>query len=108
MSKIKPLSTAELLALAILRQDESAIKPLLDYLTEQESKGIKIPPINYIPINVDNIRVVLFFPMDCEIDRESCNATIKDWLANPGTHLALQGCLRMEIYDIKEYKEDRE
>lgn len=95
----------EALALAVLRKDMDAARALCDMIQEEEALGVRIPPVKKIAVDVDKIRVCVFFPAridgeDTEIvDVEGINEMVTNWIVNGGS-LVLRGAERIEIYEM--------
>jgi len=96
------LSSAEIMALAVLRGDQVAARQLADLLIEQWKDSVEIPPLNTLTAKVDNIRVIVQvpkkFPMESEI-RQRIFQEVNRWI-HEGQTLILQEGFRVSLYQI--------
>lgn len=99
------MTTLELIAVEVLRGNMAAARGMLDLLTEEESNGIRLPPVKHIKVDVAKIRVVLFFSDaavlhgDIQVDIPVMIQAVNNWLEKGGP-LLLYGVDRIELYEM--------
>lgn len=100
------MTTAEQMALEVLRGDLVAAKALADLLLENVAHG-EVPILRIKTLTVSDpsrLRVVIYFGKEYELTREMIERTeviVKNWLrANGSTVLLIQGVDRIEIYEL--------
>jgi hypothetical protein len=99
------LTTAELLALAVLRGDRDAALPLADAVLEAHggtSRGL--PPVKRITAERSKLRVLAYvndtaYPPNQD-DMASWREAINAWLAGERDPLFLTGVDRVELYEL--------
>jgi hypothetical protein len=102
-----PLTTAEMMAVEVLRGDLGAARALADYLVENiASGGQEVLPVRSIQVDRKRVRVVLFVNPDAFLDesppnREGLQSAVDRWLEGVEP-LALVGIDRIEIYELPE------
>lgn len=99
------MTTAEAMALAVLKGDIIAARQLADVLLEQYSQGhFEVPPLKIITDH-SRVRVVLYLKDNFQaVDVIELSTIIRDWLSPNNTNspaLSLIGVDRMEIYEVK-------
>jgi hypothetical protein len=104
------LSTAEALAVAVLRGDLDAVAPLLDHLTElSTSDGRRLVPVRSLVVDSpERLRAVMYTEPGMDLsylegEREHFQRLWQEWLAGDTPALALTGIARMEVYEIPEH-----
>lgn len=105
------LTSAEQLAIAVLRGDESAIAPLVDCVLETIDGTKKIVrPLKHIT-NLERLKIVAFvdpaFGPDVQVDVPGLNKAISNWLLGSTAAveaLVLVGMNRIEMYELPEPK----
>lgn len=105
MTPTPSTTTAEAMALAVLRGDLAAARALADYLLENVNGGaIEIPPIKVLRHDHKNLRVVLrtyeCLGGDCTVDALETERAVTDWLEGK-QHLVLKG-MHIELYELPE------
>lgn len=99
------LSTAQMMALEVLKGDLTAAKMLADALVEEFSvDAVHLPPIQKINCSYRNIRVVFYLCSDVdpsEVNLQDITNRIQDWLLGRVTGgLVLRGIDRLELYQL--------
>jgi hypothetical protein len=98
-------STAEQMAIAVLRGDYTSAKALADLLQQEMADGaVPIPLVRKITCSLDKLRVCVFFPADSDvvIDRQGMRDAIGAWLESrrPDQALLLYGATHIELYEM--------
>jgi hypothetical protein len=103
------LSTEELLAVAVLRGDSTAIHGLLDELIANYSGAAKkvLATVQHVTVPKHRLKFVLFvseFGEDYQFDMPGTQSAIRNWLdsndlAEP---LVLHGITGMNVYEMPE------
>jgi Bacterial RNA polymerase, alpha chain C terminal domain len=99
------MTTAEMLAIAVLKGDESAIAPLLDCLLETlPDRERQLLPVKTFKVESNDLRVILF------VDRENAHSVLTDWtsiqesiemwMKGRQAVLPLIGISRIELYEF--------
>ena len=99
------MTTAEAMALAVLKGDLVAAKALADHLIADEAgtAGFALPPIQKFTGDFSKLRIVTYVDpalgADVQIDRERMRRSITNWLLR-GEPLVLMGFSRLELYEL--------
>ncbi len=101
----QPLTTAENMALAVLRGDMIAARQLADYLLESYSGGaVEVPAVKKVTCERDRLRVVVYLKEgnSPESDEEyhAAQQFVNHWLANENNPLILNGVDRIELFEL--------
>jgi hypothetical protein len=98
------LSTAERLALAVLKGDQSAALALADHIQEEWNKGGKrLFPVVKVDCPFEQLRVVLFLRDGVVFDRnrmQEYDEQFQYWIRGQVQWTALSGAERLEIYQL--------
>ena len=97
----KPFSTAEVLAIAVLQNDQDAILPLIDCLLEswRGAKTVTLP-VKKITTEMGKVRVIIYVKnVDDAVDKASLDQAIRDWLET-GRTMVFTGVDRVEVYEL--------
>ncbi len=105
------MTTAELLALAVLKGDDAAIWPLIDQLLETKGDtrtGLSIPPLKTFRVDAGQLRAIFYIDPQLEhlgnvvVDRNSLRGCYTRWLSDKGKDepLILQGVDKVEFYEL--------
>lgn len=97
--------TAELLALAVLKGDTDAVRPLLDCLLETlPDRKRQLLPVKTFKVESDRVRALLFVDpslgTDVQVDEERLSAQMNRWLNGDRRELSLFGFDRIELYEF--------
>lgn len=94
------MTTAEAMAVAVLKGDLAAARALADHLLEEYGRGAEdLVPVRKVVADADKIRVALFFPAEAELDYDQTYHAVDNWVTR-GHHLLLRGCERMDVYEF--------
>lgn len=100
------MSTAEQLALAVLKGDNGAMEMLLDsLLQDRKSTAGILTPIHKITVDRKRLRVVAYVSeslgADVLLDRDHITSSVAAWLDGITSVLILQGFSRIELYELQ-------
>lgn len=100
------MTTAEAMAVAVLKGDMVAARALADLLQEQYNTGAKeIPPIKHLKVDRSRLRAVFFADPDLGqgvgFDMTALQIAYDNWLAGREP-LGLVGVSRVEFYEMPE------
>lgn len=104
----KVLSTAQLLALAVLQGDEASARPLVDCLLEswgEKQDGFRISPVHHVRVEAEHLRGIFYLSGDVEIEDLNVgqlNEAFIQWITGATPALGVRGIDRVEIYEMKE------
>jgi hypothetical protein len=97
------MTTAEKLALAVLKGDDDAVWPLIDALMETtEPNSRRLPPIRKLTCAREKLRVAVFCRLGHPLPRdtvEGLTQIIEDWLVNDRP-IIMNGVERLELYEL--------
>lgn len=96
------MTTAEAMALAVLKGDMVAARQLADYLLEREAEGIKLQPVQIVNART---KAAVFFREGATSEQiDSDGRTISAWLAaSTGRVISLPPHVdRIELYEMKD------
>ncbi len=99
------MTTAENMALAVLRGDLAAARALCDVLMESETYATKpIPPVRHVKVDRGRLRVLVTIPLDAgssvHFNRDEIHEAVNRWL-NGDENLILVGC-HLELFEMPE------
>ena len=98
------MTTAESMALAVLKGGLVAARALADLLMQEYSEGAKeMLPFKKLPFDVGRARVIVYLDGDTRLDERDAlppEQAVADWLAGIGP-LILCGIDRVEVYEIE-------
>jgi hypothetical protein len=100
----RPLTTAQALALAVLRGDTEAIGPLVDHLADTMQYSPKqMPPVRQVTCDRDRLRGI-FYVSDprAVVDTVGLTNAYHEWLLY-GEPMVLTGIDRVELYELPEW-----
>jgi hypothetical protein len=102
------MSTAERMAVAVLKGDYDAARMLATLLIDEYQEGAMfLPHVQRLKVSVDRVRCILYArnEPDIEIDsQDRLNAVFREWLSGERPVLGLVGVKRVELYDLPEPK----
>ncbi len=102
------MTTAEMLAVAVLKGDTTAIIPLLDELMDLHQAGAReIQPTKTVKIDAPtkNMRLIVYAADDLEFADDAAGKVetlIQEWLSGKRASLALSGVARVDVYEFPE------
>lgn len=99
------MTTAELMALAVLRGDLDAARGLADHLmNDLEGTKVHLPAVKKFPMDLSKLRFVFYADTGCsgnvQINRQSLLQGVEEWLRGDTQVLGLIGVERMEVYEL--------
>lgn len=103
------MTTAEAMAVAVLKGDLTAARALAEHLTEEYATGWPVLPVHKITCSPDRIRVAVFLREgtdEAAVDWEMLRTSIRSWVSHdvdPGDALVLLRVERIELYELPEY-----
>lgn len=107
---MEPLTTKEMMLIAGLRGDDVAALAYADMIQENRKEGLTlIKPLREV-VDVNNIRVMIFYKQDLEPSAEDINRTnraITEWVSGRATIFHMTGVDRIEIYSIPIIKDEQ-
>ncbi len=104
------MTTAELLALAVLKGDDTAIWPLVDELLETKGStrtGLSIPPLKTFKVDANQLRAIFYIDPGLRhegrvvVDQAELMDSYRSWLTDKESYpLVLQGVDKVEFYEL--------
>src|SRR5688572_4784577 len=101
-----PLSTAERMAIAVLKGDLDAARLLATLLIDEYQEGaVPLPPVQRLKVSIDRVRCILYVQNEPDIEPDSqdrLNAVFREWMSGERLVLGLVGVERVELYELPE------
>jgi hypothetical protein len=101
------VTTAEVMALAVLKGDLTAARALAESLMEDyEANGHELPPVTKITAPIEKVRVAVYLSSD-ETDQrlipdelQAVRENVLNWLRGDANILIMTGIDRIELYEL--------
>lgn len=99
------MTTAELMALAVLKGDLDAAAQLADLLLENRNETSRqLPPVTRLTADAGGLRVIAYVAAGAVVMAAGIEEAVRRWLAGQELALILSGIDRVELYEIPEAK----